>query len=297
MRACLCVFIMTVCNLAACNWVFTAGSADPVAIDAAIDARCAGPSVDTDADGVADQCDNCPQLPNPRQSDEDLDGHGDVCDNCVGVANPSQTDDAADVDGVGDACDPYLTLPTVVVAKFFVEGGRPIAELQKVGEWAVTPEGAKAAAFAANFLVFDTGLAGGRDLVVEAGFATSSFVPMSEAGVFVQSDNSRATTTGLMLYRYCVTTATTHKLAVGYRESISGSGSISSSGLGLPALRVLGGSKAATTFCRIESSMNDFLDGTFMSGPLVTPGERYAGVIVANVNADVRFFVVYRPGP
>lgn len=297
------LFVLMAYHLAACNLVFTTSPALDAGLDGptfdtpTFDAQCAGPSVDTDTDGVADQCDNCPQLPNPAQLDEDLDGHGDVCDNCVGVANPTQADAELDADGVGDACDPYPNSPTVVVAKFFIEGGTPIAQLQKVGEWDVTPEGAKVAAFAANFLVFDTGLAGGRDLVVEAGFATSSFVSVSEAGVFVQSDNSRATTTGLNLYRYCVTTATTHKLAVGYRESISGSGSISSTGLGLPALRVLGGIKAATTFCHIESSLNDFLDGTYMTGPLVTPRERYAGVIVANVNADVRFLVVYRPGP
>ena len=254
MQVRLSLFMMMACHLAACNLVFTSSPVldaglDAPAVDApTIDARCAGPSVDTDEDGVANQCDNCPQLPNPRQSDEDLDGHGDVCDNCVGVANPSQTDDAADVDGVGDACDPYLTLPTVVVAKFFVEGGRPIAELQKVGDWAVTPEQAKVAAFAASFLVFDTGLAGGKDIVVEAGFANRSVVPMGEAGVFVQSDNSRATTTGLKLYRYCVTTDTTHKLAVGYRESISGSGSISSTGLALPAQRVQGRVNQTGTF-------------------------------------------------
>ena len=37
---------------------------------------------DTDADGIADICDNCPLTYNPDQSDTDLDGLGDSCDYC-----------------------------------------------------------------------------------------------------------------------------------------------------------------------------------------------------------------------
>ncbi len=76
--------------------------------------------VDTDKDNVSDfgdNPDNCPGVFNPKQYDADLDGLGDVCDpdvdndgvpnqsdNCNGVFNPDQTD--LDRDGKGDdACD------------------------------------------------------------------------------------------------------------------------------------------------------------------------------------------------
>ncbi len=73
---------------------------------------------DSDQDGFADLCDNCPLVPNPNQLDGDADGLGDVCDgsededsdglmddadNCPGLANPNQLD--GDGDGAGDACD------------------------------------------------------------------------------------------------------------------------------------------------------------------------------------------------
>lgn len=77
---------------------------------------------ETDADFVADGCDNCPSLANNDQLDTDGDGIGDVCDTCVGpnidsdldtycdtadncpaVANPSQSD--TDNDLIGDDCD------------------------------------------------------------------------------------------------------------------------------------------------------------------------------------------------
>ena len=71
---------------------------------------------DTDGDGVDDDVDNCPTVPNPDQTDTDLDGLGNACDpdddddgvndasdNCPFTANPSQAD--GDLDGLGDACD------------------------------------------------------------------------------------------------------------------------------------------------------------------------------------------------
>ncbi len=58
---------------------------------------------DDDQDNVGNACDNCPNTPNTDQADFDSDGYGDVCDNCPTVANPDQAD--SDGDGTGDACE------------------------------------------------------------------------------------------------------------------------------------------------------------------------------------------------
>jgi len=61
-------------------------------------------SDDFDGDGIEDDFDNCPFIPNRDQVDSDGDGVGDACDNCPNVANEDQSD--LDGDGTGDACDP-----------------------------------------------------------------------------------------------------------------------------------------------------------------------------------------------
>lgn len=94
------------------------------------DCTCAGaPTVctgigDTDEDGVCEDTDNCPELPNPAQFDRDFDSIGDTCDicpfdpendidgdgicgdidNCPFTFNPDQTDENGN--GIGDLCDP-----------------------------------------------------------------------------------------------------------------------------------------------------------------------------------------------
>lgn len=84
------------------------------------------PWVDTDGDGYAEPCDNCPGVYNPLQEESDGDGVGDACDvcpfdrfddadgdghcadvdNCPSQYNPTQED--VDADGVGDICDNCL---------------------------------------------------------------------------------------------------------------------------------------------------------------------------------------------
>lgn len=59
--------------------------------------------VDSDGDGLIDDCDNCPYTVNVGQEDTDGDGVGDICDNCLDDPNPFQED--CDLDGVGDICD------------------------------------------------------------------------------------------------------------------------------------------------------------------------------------------------
>ena len=73
-----------------------------------------GNSCDTndDNDGVNDDTDNCPLLPNSDQSDMDGDSVGDSCDNCRMYWNSDQQD--ADGDGIGNICDSDADNDTVV---------------------------------------------------------------------------------------------------------------------------------------------------------------------------------------
>ncbi len=66
-----------------------------------INEACSG--ADTDHDGRADNCDNCPTVANADQADTDRDGQGDACDNCPNIYNPGQED--TDGDGIGNPCD------------------------------------------------------------------------------------------------------------------------------------------------------------------------------------------------
>jgi len=93
-------------------------------------------TADTDADGAADPgfpvstcpTDNCPEVPNPDQSDDaHPDGVGDACDdpdgdgvfddidNCPDAVNPAQTN--ADGDSLGDDCDPFPTRALLVAVE------------------------------------------------------------------------------------------------------------------------------------------------------------------------------------
>lgn len=57
---------------------------------------------DSDEDGIPDNKDNCPQVPNVNQGDDDDDGIGNVCDNCPFHKNVNQLD--SNKDGQGDIC-------------------------------------------------------------------------------------------------------------------------------------------------------------------------------------------------
>jgi len=60
-------------------------------------------SDDYDDDGMEDNFDNCPRVPNPDQFDADGDNIGDLCDNCRDLSNADQAN--LDGDAQGDLCD------------------------------------------------------------------------------------------------------------------------------------------------------------------------------------------------
>ena len=97
---------------------FGAGEANETTLTSAGrgDAFVARFAPDRDGDGITDEADNCPLVPNPDQTDTDGGGSGDACDadddgdgiddqadNCPFDANADQAD--ADDDGRGDVCD------------------------------------------------------------------------------------------------------------------------------------------------------------------------------------------------
>jgi len=105
-----CLWKPTAANVGGEIVVFTATDnnglgAPPHSFDLQITNQCSTspPTVpDTDGDGIADLCDDCPFVSDPNQIDSDNDRVGDACDNC-GVFNPCQSDH--DGDGHADQCD------------------------------------------------------------------------------------------------------------------------------------------------------------------------------------------------
>jgi hypothetical protein len=62
---------------------------------------------DSDGDGIADGCDNCPTVFNPTQEDRDADGFGTACDYCPQVAGSD-----SDGDGWSDRCGTEILAQT-----------------------------------------------------------------------------------------------------------------------------------------------------------------------------------------
>lgn len=64
---------------------------------------------DADNDGVADQCDNCPNTPNPSQSDRDNDGTGDACEPLRSIVAWRSVRDHTGTSGLAIALDAAAT--------------------------------------------------------------------------------------------------------------------------------------------------------------------------------------------
>ena len=75
---------------------------------------------DEDFDGIPDEKDNCPEIPNPNQEDSDGDGVGDFCDQCPGVPDPMKKSYDGHHDGKDEKCPP---LPDVEVGVRMTGGG------------------------------------------------------------------------------------------------------------------------------------------------------------------------------
>ena len=92
-----------------------------------------GEPVDSDGDGLLDDADNCPDVPNPDQKDSDGDGFGDACD----------VDD--DGDGIIDADDVFPNdpmKPGVVIPKKIYAHGPSTLHTVDVVDYTVTNIGA-----------------------------------------------------------------------------------------------------------------------------------------------------------
>jgi len=72
--------------------------------------------LDRDADGIADELDNCPDVANVDRVDSDDDGRGDVCDPCADclpcLVGPDHDEDG---DHLADGCDNCPTIASVDV--------------------------------------------------------------------------------------------------------------------------------------------------------------------------------------
>jgi len=76
--------------------------------------------LDTDADGVFDVCDNCPDTANPDQTDSDLDGIGDACESPCGdrLLGDVNDDDVFDINDVSPFANALMNPQALDAADF-----------------------------------------------------------------------------------------------------------------------------------------------------------------------------------
>jgi hypothetical protein len=155
----------------------TCGSVTDDAPDADIDA----PPIDRDGDGVPNETDNCPDMPNTDQDNEDRDLFGDVCDPCP--PGPASIDNA-DADGVGNGCDPHPNQSgdSIVMFENFKHGMPSGANL--VGSWSFTGDGAVASAPVGSGSASLSWLMpmGAASVTIAAGFTISAFEGNGQQG-------------------------------------------------------------------------------------------------------------------
>ena len=160
--------LLALACVAGCNAAYGLG-ATVIELDADID------DIDRDRDGIVNELDNCPDIPNSDQNDIDADGRGDVCDNCPLQDNHDQAD--LDHDGVGDACDAHPITPgdcLVLLDTFgdpaaFATHWQVIATVQPPEIQAVPHSVTIATASSAAVIALDTAgavIAGMHDVVV-----------------------------------------------------------------------------------------------------------------------------------
>lgn len=88
---------------------------------------------DDDRDGVANDCDNAPDVANPDQADFDGDGFGDVWDKCPTVPSESNFADS-DRDGIGNDCDLCARSPASYNGDLVIPGYMKVRNIPGVGD-------------------------------------------------------------------------------------------------------------------------------------------------------------------
>ena len=160
-------------------------------VDAAIDA----PPGDQDGDGITDDQDNCPTVPNPDQHDEDGDGIGDVCDPCPPIANATTDTDG---DGVADACDPNPNTPGDRIVRFEGFGGSALpAGWTANGTWSVSGDSLVGHTLGDGFATFATMSPGEHDTIRAAFTVTRIDVVPNRRSVAVIDDSNAGTSSGI----------------------------------------------------------------------------------------------------
>jgi hypothetical protein len=242
-----------------------AGPTDATRPDALPD----GPSNDVDGDGVLNDADNCRDLFNPLQRDEDGDAFGDVCDRCVGIPDPLQSD--SDLDDVGDACDLRSSpTPTVVLARYFVEGGGSPADWAMVnGVWTVDTGRARSTDqtdFEAN-LMYQAALPDDGTIWVEVGLSGVSPNPGAqvEPQISVWVDADTATLMPSDGHRCALRrTPTVLLLALMFRSGLSNGSSATA-----PATQILAGPRVNLSALRSAAGFTcaEFIGGSEVTAP------------------------------